>query len=248
MTGNKRSGFTLIELLVVAAIFSVAFLIATSVFVSVQRGQRAIANRQRIVADGRYVLEAMARTVRLGTVDFAYYRDPNADGSAADEVALINPQTVLAVRDQNGRQSCFQLSGTTLQTSSQLSADCQGGWTTITPSDVAVRKFQVYITPASDPFLGVRSSTLDCKSGTPTSSGTCLCNDAADTLDNDEDAVRCLAGQRCVAASGGPEICLNVNRQPTVTLVLETENVNVSAGERAAITLQTTVTSRSIKR
>lgn len=247
MTGNKRHGFTLIELLIVAAVFSVAFLLATSVFVSVQKNQRGIASRQRLVADGRYVLEAMARTVRLGTVDYRYYRDPNNDGLATDELLLVNQQSILVVRDQTGLQTCFRVNNTVLETT-EGGTNCDGAWVAITNSDTRVTQFQVAIMPGSDPFLGQRVSALDCQSGTPTSSGACACDDGADGFLDEKDATSCLADQRCVATSGGPEICLNVNRQPTVTLVLETASTNTTVGEQSSIALQTTVVSRVLKR
>ncbi len=247
MTGNKRQGFTLIELLIVAALFSVAFLIATSVFVSVQKNQRAIAGRQRLVADGRYLLEAMARTVRLGTIDYRYYRDPDNNGDVTDELSLLSHQTILVTRDQTGQQTCFRVNGTTLETTGG-GTNCNGSWTRVTNTDTQVKIFQVVILPASDPYLGPRTSSLDCKAGTPTSNGTCTCDDAADGNVDEKDAVNCLADQRCVATTSGQDICLNTNRQPTVTIVLETESTNTLAGEQASASLQTTVASRVIQR
>lgn len=251
MTGNKRPGFTLIELLIVSAIFSVTFLIATSVFVSVQKNQRGIAGRQRIVTDGRYILEAMARSIRVGTIDYTYYRDPDANGDPSDNLPLSNFQTVLAVRDQDGVQTCYRINGTSLESTSGGN-DCAlttTTWTPITPTDIQVTRFQVTITPSSDPFLGQRLSPTDCGSGAPTAEGTCAC-----IFDTDEyDLVNCLPEQRCVQydtdSLGNPlAICLNANRQPTVTLVLETKNNTATPGEQSAIALQTTVTSRVIKR
>lgn len=261
MTGNKRRGFTLIELLIVTAIFSIAFLIATSVFVSVQKNQRGIAGRQRIVADGRYILEAMARSVRLGTIDYRYYADPDASclvtNPASDcasdatwvannPVSLTKPIDRLVVRDQNGLQTCYGINGTTLVSSSG-GVNCETSSTNITPSDIVVTKFEVAISPFSDPFLGPRTSPADCAGSLPAADGTCPCNDGDDGQNNDIDTNACLPEQRCVTAGTG-DICLNVNRQPTVTILLETRNANTSTGEQSSIALQTTVVSRIIKR
>ncbi len=249
---KSGAGFTLIELLIVAAVFSVAFLLATSVFVGVQSNQRGIAGRQRVVADGRYILEAMARTVRLGSVDYSYYRDPNGNGHAEEAVehSPYDPWNILVTRDQGGLQTCYRISGQNLQTNSG-SDNCIGTWTTITPTDIHVTKFQVYISPPSDPYLGERTSELDCNSGVPTSEGICICDDnlSSDGPNNDRDDENCLLEQRCVASTaGGQDICLNVNRHPTVTIVLETRNVNTASGEQSSIALQTTVTPRAIRR
>ncbi len=257
---KSGAGFTLIELLIVAALFAVAFLLATTVFANVQSNQRGIAGRQQIVADGRYLLEAMARTIRLGSIDYHYYRDPDNDGNAGDAVDLAKPAQlgssapftdILAVRDQQGNQTCYRWlgAGNNLQTISG-SANCNGTWTDITPADIIVTKFQIIITPASDPFLGTRTS-LDCKNVLGvTADGACPCSDTSGGTqpDDDTDTASCLPQQRCVAISGGPEICLNVNKQPTVTLVLETKNNTTRSGEQSSIALQTTVTPRTLRR
>lgn len=258
MIGNKRPGFTLIELLIVAAIFSVAFLIGTSVFVGVQQNQRGIAGRQRIVADGRYILEAMGRAVRLGTVDYAYYADP--DGSCAvalpasncaadaywianDSATLTRPVTRLVVRDQQGVQTCYEINGSILRSTSG-GTTCEGTWNTITPTDIEVQKFQVIISPLSDPYLGQRTGPANCRSASPITDGACLC----DNTDGDSvDTTQCLPEQRCVT-SGTADICLNVNKQPTVTLLLETKFVTAAPGEQSSVAMQTTVSSRLIQR
>lgn len=248
---KSGAGFTLIELLIVAAVFSVAFLLATSVFVGVQANQRGVAGRQRVVADGRYILEAMVRTVRLGSIDYLYYRDPDGNLTANPD-NLRDPQPLLAVRDQQGIQTCYRWLGTKLQTISNQ-ASCfypNLPGTDITPSDIVVTKFQVYISPQSDPYQGPRTSSLDCNSDNPTSDGVCVCDDiGSDGSDDDRDDFYCLPEQRCVApALGGQEICLNVNRHPTVTIVLETRSANTASGEQSSIALQTTVTPRTIRR
>lgn len=257
-----RAGFTLIEMLVVAGVFAVAFLLATTMFARVQSNQRGIAGRQRIVADGRYLLEAMARTVRLGAIDYKYYRNPDDIAGTNDPIDLTRPAkisgaSILVVRDPRGDQTCYRWEGPgkALQTVTvSNSARCDGTWTDITPSDVVVTNFQVLIAPVSDPFLGTRTS-VDCKNASGLSAdGACPCNDALDG-ENDTDDTACLPQQRCVAqrpsepiSTANPEICLNVNQQPAVTLVLETKNNTIAPGERSSIALQTTVTPRTLRR
>lgn len=204
---KSGAGFTLIELLIVASIFAVAFLLATTVFVNVQSSQRGIAGRQRIVADGRYILEAMARTVRLGSVDYRYYRDPDGNGSASDAIDLTSPQETLAVRDQEGTQTCYRKSGTTLQIiSRQSNCFSTAAATNITPSDIQVTSFQVIISPRSDPYLGALSPGLDCNVLLNPEGG-CPCDDTLGqppNIEDDIDTSSCLLDQRCVAT--GTEI------------------------------------------
>ncbi|MBI3572890.1 MAG: type II secretion system protein, partial [Candidatus Kerfeldbacteria bacterium] len=103
---KQRPAFTLIEMLVVAAVFSIAFLIASTVFTNISTRQRSILVRQRISADARYVLENVARTVRIGSIDYVYYADQRCStghsGSPGDGPCdLSQAQKVLAIRDQS---------------------------------------------------------------------------------------------------------------------------------------------------
>ena len=124
-----RRGFTLIEMLVVAAGFFLLFLIATTVFISVQSYQRGVSAKQRLAADGRYILEAMARSVRLGTIDYSFY---------GNEVTV--PTDQLAVIDSNGDTVCYHPNGPAIY----IDDDCNGG-EALTPSDLLVENFKIII-------------------------------------------------------------------------------------------------------
>lgn len=233
------AGFTLIEILIVTAVFSMVVLIATTVFANIQTSQRGVLTRQRVVADGRYLLETMARSVRIGRIDYAYYR---LSGSLPDA------QTILATRDQSNDETCYRLDTEAIQVLTGAT-NCAGGtWETITPPDLRVTDFHVFVSPASDPYMSVPIQPSDCKTA-PTGPadcatvpgrvgycadlGVCLCINSND----------CWSGQAC-NVTGTFKTCQNATSQPQATIVFWTKSKNVQAGESAEALLQTTVTSK----
>lgn len=244
MTGDnaqrQRPGFTLIELLIVAAIFATTSLLATTVFSNIQTTQRAIQGKQRITADGRYVLETIARSVRTGTINYAMF---------TDSVTPSTTITKFSTKDQDGNITCFRLNTVTkkaeVQTNAVVSCPDSGSWSVFTPDDVVVDALTFTISPTSDPFRAIPRASSNCKVTTPIIAsgsvtagyddlvGACICRDAND----------CFSGMSCTATTGR-SICTNPLLQPTVTMVITTSTANTAAGERNTSTLQTTVTSR----
>lgn len=71
MIGNKKEnnkGFTLTELLVAITLFVVAVASASDLFSSASRAQRKSVETQKVLDNGRYVLEAVAKTLRMGEI------------------------------------------------------------------------------------------------------------------------------------------------------------------------------------
>lgn len=74
MTGNskeKNKGFTLTELLVAMTLFVVAVASASDLFASASRAQRKSIETQKVLDNGRYVLESVAKTLRMGIIKTA---------------------------------------------------------------------------------------------------------------------------------------------------------------------------------
>ena len=247
MTGNKRAGFTLIEMLVVAAIFATVFLIGTTVFTNIQVNQRGVLSRQRVVADGRFVLETIARSIRLSTIDYAYYNQNTAPTSGT-------PVAVLALRDQANAQTCYKLgAGGKVQVTAVVG--CGSGWEDITPTDLTINFLSMYIFPYTDPFLPPPATNADCAINPPVAgagfsaaTSTCLCRTGVSGI------LDCFAltgnanGQSCTTVSSGVNICKNPNIQPFVTMVMQTSSPSNNAGETSTATLQTAAVSRLYRR
>ncbi len=265
----QRKGFTLIELLIVTAVFSLIALVATTVITRIQSTQRQILGRQRVVADGRYVLEAMGRTIRQNLINYKYYCKPDPNTGYCTS-SPSGAQTILALKDTTNVETCYLfdnvnkkiriISGTSV-------TNCAGpSPVDITPADLAVDDFHIYITPKSDPFKTVPRQNTDCKVapvGNPVTSGydpdrsVCACVvQPISTIDCYPDQVcgsTANVGQVCDPfANGGTGekncICQNANQQPQVTLFISTRSVNQASGEKSHSTLQTTVTSHLYRR
>ncbi len=247
--GKSRAGFTLIELLIVTAVFSLTALLAVTVFSNIQTFQRGIEARQRVVSDGRYILETLARSARISRINYVYYGAFNEPSYGI--LSLIDDQNVV---------TCYQKGYFPLQdryvievlTPATTECTSSSAWQTITPEDINVDAFQVYIKPRSDPSLPPPTQQSNCRNNNfESSSGACSCYFIlGDTTPN------CWPDQKCIStASPGSDctsptgcVCQNAPIQPQVTIYLKTSSTNTAPGESASATLQTTVTSRVYQR
>lgn len=256
----NHTGFTLIEILVVTAVFSIVFLLGTTVFLNIQSQQRGVLARQKVVADGRYVLESIARNVRLSAVDYAFYTTTPPDS------VVTTLENILVLRDQTNMQVCYRLKDNQMQNYTGVTA-CDptvpvndANWTNITPDDLQVQNFNVYIKPGSDPFMKTPTVSTDCRvarnpvgtglpviDGFDNTQGVCICNDTHGTPGDDIDPTNCWPDQSC-RTIGSVDICQNATIQPRVTLVMRTKATSTAPGEQAEVTLQTTVGSRVYRR
>src|SRR3989338_1459541 len=93
------AGFTIMETVLVMAIFSIATTYAVGIFVKSNTVQKRTANVQQLTADARFVVEVMAREVRMGKIDYDY---------TGYFLPLDGPQTVLAIKDQDNQPVRFR--------------------------------------------------------------------------------------------------------------------------------------------
>lgn len=241
-----RPAFTLIELLVVSAVFSLLFLVAATVFSSIQLRQREILARQRLVGDARHVLEAIARTVRLQRIDYNYYYTAPAPEGDPD-LGPDFPTNILVTRNSLNEQTCYRI----ISEKIQVGKDCNN-WTDLTPGDLKIKSFYIWMNPLSNPYLASPTQLSDCRrnilAAPPNSAtfdsaaGACDCSDGVGPFT--ADATECFPGQRCVATGSSPAyICQNATQQPVVTIKITSES-STGPGSAIQTTLQTTITSR----
>ena len=233
---TKRPAFTLIELLVVTAIFSLAVLLATAAYTDVQTTQRFVQAQQRLASEARYLVETISRSVRTGSINYVYYRAQRPpDGGPS------MPELVLTTIDQQGVITCYSRQDGEILVATPVGSDCSvASVSNVTPSDMNVTALNFYITPRSDPFGPPPQSAADCKAGNFNASlGACLCSSQSD----------CWPGQTCpTAVDPNPNICVNPDVQPQVTIYLSAVTVGGTAVEQANVDLQTTVVSRVYQR
>lgn len=150
---QNKKGFTYIELIIVIAIFSIITVIVGTTFILFTRAQTKTSVREKLVADGRYIMEAMIRAVRTGEVNYDAYTSP-----------IINPVDYLNLLDTNNQPINFQL----------IKGDCpigitdclfmenyQGGGI-VSGADINIDDIQFYILPNKNPFeVGNDGAYLD---------------------------------------------------------------------------------------
>lgn len=236
---SHRGGFTLIEILMVVAIFSMAVLMSTDVFLTANRSQRHAQSQQRVQADARFTIETIAREIRSSIPDYALYADPNRDGNFSDVITLAEPKHVLALCDADNLSCDYNKARTIFrQVSTGLTpwsgggtrleicttaCDDSGSWSDITPEGVTLVNFKAFVTPSEDPF---------------TLSNTC----SQDVTIPCTDDIVCNIGN-----SGPPNRCLQYrsDTQPSVTVILTLrEEAQGGVPSGADQVYQTTVTSR----
>jgi prepilin-type N-terminal cleavage/methylation domain-containing protein len=173
-TKNKK-GFTLLELLISTAIFAITVVIGVDLFFTIVKVQKRTNFIQTIQVDARNNLEDMARLVRTGVIDYDYYADPDGDPATVNPITLdklydnTDANKLLVIRDQDNNQYFFERIkvGTrgvikscvvNLQ-SSDAANKCystrlsnHAGWEVVTPTDIDVEKFLIWVKPLVNPF------------------------------------------------------------------------------------------------
>lgn len=229
-TPNRQSGFTLVEILVAVAIFMLAMLIATSVFMVATMHQRQTAAGQALQSDIRYALESVVRDVKYGTIDYDFYsngtcmtgatnycsNDPNNTTCPTNPCivnlndATQNPVRILGVRDTDGNMTRYRV-----DTTSDRLMVC-----TIT---IATDSLSRCDDMTSTNWAAVTPDTVEMQRGE------FYLFPLADPI--------ALSG----SASGSP---YKADDQPRVTIVLKTVQRYPNGGVQQFITAQSTATSR----
>lgn len=147
---NNKSGFTLVEVVVALGIFAIATTYSVSIFVQSNQAQKRTANEQRLQSDARYVVEVMAREVRLGHLDYAYYA---GQGINLANMPLTQDNAILAVRDVDNNQLLFRRAESAQAGRYAVQVFSGGLWLDITPEDLNVVRLSFYVSPVSDPLV-----------------------------------------------------------------------------------------------
>ena len=114
---NCNAGFTLIEMLVTVLVFSMLVIIITGIFAQAVRVERQAVLSQRIQENAMYVLESMAKEIRVS--DIIDQDSPNCAAAPLDHITINHPVNgVITYRLNSSGNIERQSSSTTIVNSS----------------------------------------------------------------------------------------------------------------------------------
>lgn len=131
---KKSGGFSLVEIMTAFLIFSIILTVFSSVFLSSSKLQKKAFNIQQAEENANYILESMAKEIRVSKISGP---DTNCPSSPASALSIIHPV--------NGN-IIYSLNGTTVQRT------VNGTVTTISSNTVEFTRLQFCIsgTPVGD--------------------------------------------------------------------------------------------------
>ncbi len=142
-------GFTLFEVVVALAIFSVSSIFISDAFVKSNQAQRKTAALQKVQSDARYAMEAIAREVRSGRIDYEYYG--NNVPAVSEELALIDrDEKKFIFKKETDPGLCPSAESSPCL---NVSIDEGATWVSLTPNDIKIDSLKFFISPSADPFL-----------------------------------------------------------------------------------------------
>jgi len=145
MVKNKK-GFTLMEMVVATALFLIAVTASIGIFLSAVKANNKVNLMQEVENEARYVIETIAKKIRLGTIYYDYYEE-------AYGVNFENPVSILALADNADNVSYFALNGDGESVGIiQVDFSDSGIWSDLTSGDIIVDELSFYLIPKLDPF------------------------------------------------------------------------------------------------
>ncbi|XOU94481.1 MAG: PilW family protein [Candidatus Kerfeldbacteria bacterium] len=229
----NNSGFTLIEMLIAISIFSLVLIVATNIYITINNSQRKVVTQQKIQDDIRFLFEAIAQEIRLGSINYDFYENNNINlhtGLGGSD------NSILAINSQSGDEIFFRRSSDPFNTNNgqgnkveyctvndfnDCALDDDTLWQSVTPAGVETLDLRFAITPSANPF--VETSTVSC-----TSNAECDLGYVCDTIDD----------YICEYDSDGQ------NFQPKVRFVLNSRGIGRNKGEESEILMQTIISTR----
>ncbi len=222
---KSREGFTLIEMLIAISIFSLVLIVATNIYVTINNSQRKVVTMQKIQDDTRFLFEAMAQEIRLGSINYDFY-ESNGINLHPDPALGGLDNYILAIDNQAGEEVFFRRSADSKVlyciindlNDCDLSEDAL--WQSVTPDGVEILDLRFAISPSADPFI--ETTTVSCAINED-----CDLGYACNTTDN-----------ICEYYSDGG------NFQPKVKFVMSSRGLGTNLADESEILMQTIISTR----
>lgn len=161
---NQR-GYTVVELVVAMSIFAIVLVTAVGSFVSVSRSSSKSATQRGVQQDIRFNLEEMARQTRSSSIDYNFYKTPDARCQVATGrvLALLyteagtdnapqSSRVVFYYDAAPGREGIYKYTASdAIQTPTCDAVLTNGSNTKLTADSVRINDARFYITPDISP-------------------------------------------------------------------------------------------------
>ena len=149
---GRLKAFTLLEMIIATALFLTAMTMSIGIFIATMNANNKITRIQDVENEARYILEMISKEVRLGTINYDYYKIIYGD-------TFENPTSILSIVDAADDVSYFALNGD--ENSSgiiQLSLDGGDNWSNLTTDSIQVQSLDFYLIPETNPYAGDASN------------------------------------------------------------------------------------------
>lgn len=140
---KNQKGFTYIELIVAVSIFSIIAVVIGSVFVLFSKAQAQTVVKEKLLSDGRHIIETIVKTIRTSKIDFDSYQMP-----------ILNPVNDLFLLNEKNERINFNVSTQNCPTEilKCLKVENIYGNNLLSGYDVNIENLYFYIQPKIDPF------------------------------------------------------------------------------------------------
>lgn len=108
---QNEKGISLVELVVAVSIFSLVMLAATGIFINAMKAQKAIITMQNVANNTRYVMEFMAKEIRMAQVDVSNLDQTFNDGAGSKLNDSNSPSSDISFISFGGDKIKYSFSG-----------------------------------------------------------------------------------------------------------------------------------------
>lgn len=129
---DNKNGFSLIEVVVAMAIFAIALVAISGIFLSIVKAQRKANIAGKVQVEAATIIDTITAAVQNGDIDYA---------------AISNPAETLVLKNKDGETVTFSKAGNRLMMTIGSSASQD-----LMTDKVKVDKLKFCVYPTSDPF------------------------------------------------------------------------------------------------